>query len=349
MNDSSISSVQEQSCEKESKNSTKLLNALERPLSSSPLLEVKNLTKEYKRDGKLIQAVSNVSFDLYPGETLGLVGESGCGKSTIGKCLIRLTEPTSGSIFFAGTSISLLKGPSLQAFRRKVSMIFQDPYASLNPRMTAKDIVGEPLDIHKLAKGSARDQRIEELFQLVGLPLDSLSRFPHEFSGGQRQRIGIARALAARPNLLICDEPISALDVSVQAQVINLLKKLQQQMGLTILFIAHDLRVVKYLSNRVAVMYLGTLVEIAPSEVLYKTPLHPYTQALFSAIPIPDPQIERTRRRTALQGEAPSPYNPPSGCPFVTRCPLATELCKQKRPALKEVSPGHFVACHLVI
>lgn len=313
-----------------------------------PLLEVRNLTKEYKGSGHTVYAVTAVNFDLFPGETLGLVGESGSGKSTIGKCLLRLIDPTSGTVHFEGQEVTALKGAKLLRFRQTASMIFQDPYASLNPRMTAKDIIAEPLDIHRLAKGKERDKRVIELLNLVGLPLESLSRFPHEFSGGQRQRIGIARALAAKPRLLICDEPISALDVSVQAQVINLLKNLQQKMGLTILFIAHDLRVVKYLSKRVAVMYLGSIVEIAGSEELYRNPLHPYTQALLSAIPIPDPKVERIRKRQILQGEVPSPFSPPKGCPFSSRCPLATDHCKQVAPVLKEYAPGHKVACHLV-
>lgn len=315
---------------------------------NEPLLKVRNLTKKYTSGNKTVSAVSAVNLDLFQGETLGLVGESGCGKSTIGKCLLRLIEPTEGSIQFEGKEITSLKGSSLLEFRKSASMIFQDPYASLNPRMTAKDIIAEPLDIHRLAKGEARDKRVEELLKLVGLPLESLSRYPHEFSGGQRQRIGIARSLAANPRLLICDEPISALDVSVQAQIINLLKTLQQKMGLTILFIAHDLRVVKYLSARVAVMYLGSIVEVATSDELYRNPLHPYTKALLSAIPVPDPKFERKRSRQILHGEVPSPFNPPTGCPFVTRCPIATEHCKVVAPLLREVTPGHWVACHLV-
>jgi ABC-type oligopeptide transport system ATPase subunit len=292
------------------------------PSSLLPLLRVRQLTKDYREKGLVTRAVSNVSFDLYPGETLGLVGESGCGKSTIGKCLVRLTEPTSGELLFGTRQIHRLKAAELKSFRKEVSLIFQDPYASLNPRMTAGDIVGEPLDIHHLASGTARLKRIEELFELVGLPVEAISRFPHEFSGGQRQRIGIARALAASPRLLICDEPISALDVSVQAQIINLFKTLQQKMGLTMLFIAHDLRVVKYLCRRVAVMYRGQLVELAPSQALYENPLHPYTQALLSAIPIPDPQIERNRKRISFKDDR----------------------TRDEFPALREVAPDHWVA-----
>ena len=313
-----------------------------------PLIKIRNLKKYYSQDNKIVKAIDDISLDIFPGETLGLVGESGCGKSTVARCLLGLSSLTSGTIEFEGKSIPDLKGKQLKAFRRQAGMIFQDPYASLNPRMTAGDIIAEPLEIHKLIKGEAKQRRIEELLGLVGLPLGSVSRYPHEFSGGQKQRIGIARALAMHPRFIICDEPISALDVSVQAQIINLLKKLQKEIGLTYLFIAHDLRIVKYLSTRVAVMYLGQIMEVSSSEALYKNPLHPYTQALLSAIPIPDPAIERSRKRIILRGEVPSPLNPPKGCPFVTRCPHATPTCHYVRPELKEINPGHLAACHLL-
>lgn len=312
-------------------------------MKEAPLLQVEGLVKEYAVKSQKLLAISRVDFVLYPGETLGLVGESGCGKSTVGKCLIGLEKPTRGKISFCGQNIS-----SLKSFHREVAVIFQDPYSSLNPRMTAKELIAEPLIIHKIAKGSLRDQRVEELLQLVGIPLDALTRFPHEFSGGQRQRISIARSLASNPRLLVCDEPVSALDVSVQAQIINLLKTMQKNSGLSMLFIAHDLRVVKYLSHRVAVMYLGSFMEVAPSEELYKNPLHPYTQALLSAIPIPDPHIEKKRSRLVLTGEVPSPLHPPKGCPFVTRCPKAMALCKEKKPPLIQIGTNHQVACHLV-
>lgn len=313
-----------------------------------PLIKIRGLKKYYTQDHKLVRAIDGISLDIFPGETLGLVGESGCGKSTVARCLLALSSLTDGTIEFEGKSIAGLKGKQLKAFRRQAGMIFQDPYASLNPRMTASDIISEPLEIHKLLKGEAKQKRIEELLNLVGLPKGTLSRYPHEFSGGQKQRIGIARALSMHPRFIICDEPISALDVSVQAQIINLLKKLQKEIGLTYLFIAHDLRIVKYLSTRVAVMYLGQIMEISSSDALYKNPLHPYTQALLSAIPIPDPAIEKNRKRIILRGEVPSPINPPKGCPFVTRCPHATPTCHHVRPELKEINPGHFAACHLL-
>ncbi len=313
-----------------------------------PLIKIRNLKKYYAQDRKVVKAIDDISLDIYPGETLGLVGESGCGKSTVARCLLQLTESSSGSIEFEGNSVLNLKGKQLKEFRRNAGMIFQDPYASLNPRMTASDIISEPLEIHKLLKGAEKRKRIKELLDLVGLPQESMFRFPHEFSGGQKQRIGIARALSMNPKFIICDEPISALDVSVQAQIINLLKKLQKEIGLTYLFIAHDLRIVKYLSTRVAVMYLGNIVEIAPAKDLYDNPLHPYTQALLSAIPLPDPVLEKTRKRIILHGEVPSPLNPPKGCPFVTRCPHATPTCHHVRPELKEISPDHLAACHLL-
>jgi oligopeptide transport system ATP-binding protein len=292
--------------------------------------------------------VSGVSFDIQPGETLGLVGESGCGKSTTGRCLLRLEDPSSGTVLFDDKDISTFSSNELQQFRREAQVIFQDPYASLNPRMTAGEIIAEPLLIHRLLSPPEITHRVRELFDLVCLSKSSLGRFPHEFSGGQRQRIGIARALASKPRFIVCDEPISALDVSVQAQIINLLKDLQQQFGLSYLLIAHDLAMVKYISDRVAVMYMGHLVELAPAEELYHSPQHPYTKALLSAIPIPDPALERARHRILLKGEIPSPLSLCRGCPFVSRCPVAKEECHHTPPLLKEVSSGHFAACHLL-
>lgn len=316
-------------------------------MSNLPLVSVKNLKKYFPAGASFLKAVDDISFEIFPGETLGLVGESGCGKSTAGRTLLRLEEPTSGEILFDGQDILKLKPKELKALRQQFQIIFQDPYASLNPRMTAGDIIAEPLDIHKLAKGAQREDRVEELLSLVGLSPQYKRRFPHEFSGGQRQRIGIARALAVNPRFIVCDEPISALDVSIQAQIVNLLKKLQHDMGLTYLFIAHDLAMIKYISSRVAVMYLGHIVEIASSLELYTHPLHPYTQALLSAIPIPDPRIEKARSRIVLKGDVPSPVNPPTGCVFCTRCPKAQEICHKIPPLWKEVSKGHFAACHL--
>lgn len=313
----------------------------------TPLVKVSNLKKYFSTKQGEIKAVDDVSFEIFAGETLGLVGESGCGKSTLGRSLLRLLEDASGEVYFDGKNIFDFPRAQLKQFRREAQVIFQDPYASLNPRMTAQDIIAEPLDIHQLLEGREREDRVKELLRLVNLSPAHRKRFPHEFSGGQRQRIGIARALAPSPRFIVCDEPISALDVSVQAQIVNLLKKLQQEMGLTYLFIAHDLRMVKYLSDRVGVMYLGHLVELAPSEELYANPLHPYTQALLSAIPIPDPRIEKNRSRMVLKGEVPSPLNPPKGCVFCTRCPKAMEICHQVRPQTREVTPGHTVACHL--
>lgn len=312
------------------------------------ILEVRNL-KKYFRVGRtgVLKAVDNVSFFIRRGETLGLVGESGCGKSTTGRTIIRLYDATEGEVLFKGKNVHKLKGAELKRFRREMQMIFQDPYASLNPRMTVADIIAEGLDIHGLASGKERMERVYELLETVGLNKEHASRFPHEFSGGQRQRIGIARALAVEPDFIIADEPISALDVSIQAQVVNLMKRLQREKGLTYLFIAHDLAMVKYISDRVGVMYLGTLVELTESERLYENPLHPYTEALLSAIPIPDPRVERTRERIILQGDVPSPINPPSGCRFRTRCPKAKPICAELEPVWKEVEPGHWVACHL--
>lgn len=315
---------------------------------SKPLIEIKNLKKYFSYKGKTLRAVDDVSLSVFPKETIGLVGESGCGKTALARTLMRVHEPTSGDILFKGESILGYKGKATKALRHDMQYIFQDPYASLNPRMTAGEIIAEPLNIHNVLKSSERHKRVQELLELVGLRPEYTRRFPHEFSGGQRQRIGIARALALNPRLIVCDEPIAALDVSIQAQIVNLLKRLQEEMGLTYLFISHDLAMVKYLSTRVAVMYLGHLMELAPSHDLYEHPLHPYTQGLLSAIPIPDPEVEQKRTRILLTGEVPSPINPPKGCVFCSRCPLAEKICFEKRPQLKEVSPNRFTACHLV-
>jgi oligopeptide transport system ATP-binding protein len=318
---------------------------------SEVLLKAENIIKHFPIHGGLlsrqiaaVKAVQNISFELKKGETLGLVGESGCGKSTLGRCLIKLIEPSSGKIFFKGQDITNATGEKLRDLRKHMQIIFQDPYASLNPRMTIGSILEEPLIIHNLYKTEAeRLVRVRELIDLVGLRPEHLSRYPHEFSGGQRQRVGIARALAVNPELIICDEPVSALDVSIQAQVINLLMELQKKLGLTYVFIAHDLKVVEHVSTKVAVMYLGEIVEYAEAEELYKNPKHPYTKALLSAIPVPDPKPRE--QRIILTGDVPSPINPPSGCYFHPRCPSATDECKSNKPELKSVGANHFASC----
>jgi len=324
-------------------------------MSNEILLRVDNLVKHFpifqgviRRQVGAVHAVDGVSFDIYKGETLGLVGESGCGKSTAGRTILRLYKPTDGHVYYDGTDLAGLSEREMRQMRRKLQIIFQDPYASLNPRMTVTDIVGEPLVVHKVASGKEVQERVQELLKLVGLNPAFADRYPHEFSGGQRQRIGVARALALQPDLIICDEPVSALDVSIQAQVINLLEDLQEQFGLTYLFIAHDLSVVRHISDRVAVMYLGVIMEMAERNELYDHPLHPYSQALLSAVPIPDPIAEERRQRIILEGDVPSPVNPPSGCRFRTRCPIAEAICTEQKPEWREVKPGHFVACHLV-
>ncbi len=314
---------------------------------SQPLLQIIGLKKYFNIGGRTLKAVNGLTLDIQQGETVGLVGESGCGKSTAGRTILRMYEPTGGEVLYEGKNIFRYSAGEMKKIRRQMQMIFQDPYASLNPRMNVEDIIGEPLDIHRLAFGAGRKQRISELLQLVGLNPEHMSRFPHEFSGGQRQRIGIARALAMDPKFIVCDEPISSLDVSIQAQVVNLLKDLQKKIGLTYLFIAHDLSMVKYISDRVLVMYLGNMAEFADSDSLYRNPLHPYTRALFSAIPVPNPDLEKKKDRIVLQGDVPSPLNPPSGCVFRTRCPKAMDRCSCQEPEWREVNPGHFVACHL--
>ena len=320
--------------------------------TNTTLLRVENLMMHFpirrgvfQRQVGAVRAVDGVSFDITRGETLGLVGESGCGKSTTGRTILQLYKPTAGEVDFEGVNLVTLKGEQLRQMRRKMQMIFQDPYASLNPRMTVGQLVGEPLMVHNVATGAEINERVLHLLELVKLNPAFASRYPHEFSGGQRQRIGLARALALQPSFIICDEPISALDVSIQAQVVNLLEELQQQFNLTYLFIAHDLSMVKHISDRIAVMYLGVIMELATRDELHAKPLHPYTQALLSAVPIPDPVADAKRERIILKGDVPSPANPPSGCRFRTRCPIAEGTCAESRPDFREIRPGHFVAC----
>lgn len=319
------------------------------------LLDVKDLVMHFpltqgiifQRKVGAVQAVDGISFSMRKGETLGLVGESGCGKSTTGRAILQLYKPTAGNVVFRGQDLTTLDGGEMRKMRRYLQMIFQDPYASLNPRMTVGNIIAEPMQIHNLAPKNERNQRVQDLLETVGLNPYFANRYPHEFSGGQRQRIGVARALAANPEFIVADEPVSALDVSIQAQIINLLEDLQEQFNLTYLFIAHDLSVVRHISDRVAVMYLGKMVELATRDELYENPLHPYTKALLSAVPIPDPVIEKKRERIILTGDVPSPINPPSGCHFHTRCPYVMDVCKIDEPAFADQGGGHFVACHL--
>jgi oligopeptide/dipeptide ABC transporter ATP-binding protein len=317
-------------------------------MTSSTLVQIENLKKHFPASGgQSVRAVDGVSFNIERGETLGLVGESGCGKTTVGRCLLRLIEPTNGEIKFDGQDLLSLGKSEMRALRRRMQIVFQDPYSSLNPRMKVGDIIGEPLIVHSIGNKQERQDRIAELLRVVKLDPDYANRYPHQFSGGQRQRIGIARALALNPDFIVADEPVSALDVSVQAQVVNLLQDLQAQFGLTYLFISHGLAVVEHISTRVGVMYLGKIVELASSAELYENPKHPYTQALLASIPLPDPEQTRDRKRIALSGEVPTPMNPPSGCRFHTRCPHVMEKCKSTEPEFKEITPGHFAACFL--
>ena len=319
---------------------------------ATPLIEVRSLKMYFPvstslfAHRKLLKAVDDVSFELYPGETFGLVGESGCGKTTVGRALVRLYRPTGGQILFRGEDIAQLSEKDVLPYRRKMQMIFQDPYASLNPRMTVSSIIGEPMKLQGFPQAQIT-ARAAELVEQVGLKKDHLNRYPHEFSGGQRQRIGIARSLAMHPEFIVCDEPISALDVSIQAQVINMLEELREQMGITYLFISHDLSMVRHISHRVGVMYLGHMVELAPAEELYSNMQHPYTKALMSAVPIADPDLAEKTRRIVLQGDVPQPIDPPDGCPFVTRCDCCVPRCREVRPEMREIAPGHFLACHV--
>ena len=323
--------------------------------TGAPLLKVEHLTKEFPAEAgmlagrfskRVVSAVNDVSFDIHAGETFELVAEPGCGQSTTGRTIMRLTNPTAGKVFFEGKDVSKMSKHELKDLRREMQFIFQDPYASLNPRMTIGEIISEPMTIHNVGTKEERMKTVRELLDVVGLNPEHINRYPHEFSGGQRQRIGIARAFALKPKLIICDEPVSALDVSIQAQVLNLLKDLQDKYGTAYLFIAHDLSVVQHISDRVAVMYLGKMVELSDWKTLYTEPHHPYTQSLLSAVPVPDPDVQKTRARIILAGDPPSPIDPPSGCRFHTRCPIAKEICGSQQPDFKEVAPGHFCACH---
>jgi oligopeptide transport system ATP-binding protein len=325
-------------------------------MTSTDFIKVENLTKHFpitrgvvfQKQIGAIQAVDNVSFTIRKGETLGLVGESGCGKSTTGRTILQLYKPTSGRVLYEGNDLADLKEDQMRRHRRDLQIIFQDPYASLNPRMTVGSIIAEPLEVHRIGTAKERRERVKDLLNLVGLNPYFINRYPHEFSGGQRQRIGVARALALQPSFIVCDEPIAALDVSIQAQVVNLLEKLQGKFGLTYLFIAHDLSMVRHIADRTAVMYLGKIVELADRDDLYGNPQHPYAQALLSAVPIPDPPKERERKRTILEGDVPSPANPPSGCRFHTRCPIAVKKCQEEEPEWRDLGSDHWVACHLV-